>query len=219
MSRGGDFWARRKAGVAAEAEAEVVAVEKAELAQAHATLEEKSDAEILAELDLPDPDALEKGDDFSVFLEKAVPERIRRRALRKLWLSNPVLANIDELVDYGEDFTDSAMAVEAIQTTYQVGKGMLEHVKEMARQEEEAKALAEGRVSLEDFEVQAETALTESSDESDTAEVDEVAPIGVLAEAKASTEPFPDAEVLPVAPLRRRMRFEFAASETTEERA
>jgi len=219
LSRGGDFWARRKAGVAAEAEAEVVAVEKAELAQAHATLEEKSDAEILAELDLPDPDALEKGDDFSVFLEKAVPERIRRRALRKLWLSNPVLANIDELVDYGEDFTDSAMAVEAIQTTYQVGKGMLEHVKEMARQEEEAKALAEGRVSLEDFEVQAETALTESSDESDTAEVDEVAPIGVSAEAKASTEPFPDAEVLPVAPLRRRMRFDFAASETTEERA
>ena len=55
---------------AAEAEAEVVAVEKADLAQAHATLEEKSDAEILAELDLPDPDALEKGDDFSVFLEK-----------------------------------------------------------------------------------------------------------------------------------------------------
>lgn len=219
MSRGGDFWARRKAGVAAEAEAEVVAVEKADLAQAHAELEEKSDAEILAELDLPDPDALEKGDDFSVFLEKAVPERIRRRALRKLWLSNPVLANIDELVDYGEDFTDSAMAVEAIQTTYQVGKGMLEHVKEMARQEEEANALAEGRVSLEDFEVQADAALIESSDESDEAEVEEVAPIAVVAEAEAPTEPFPDAEALPVAPLRRRMRFEFAASETTEERA
>ncbi|MFY0659426.1 MAG: DUF3306 domain-containing protein [Shimia sp.] len=218
MSRGGDFWARRKAGVAAEAEAEVVAVEKADLAQAHAELEEKSDAEILAELDLPDPDALEKGDDFSVFLEKAVPERIRRRALRKLWLSNPVLANIDELVDYGEDFTDSAMAVEAIQTTYQVGKGMLEHVKEMARQEEEANALAEGRVSLEDFEVQADAALVESSDESDEAEVEEVAPIAVVAEAEAPTEPFPDAEALPVAPLRRRMRFEFAASETTEER-
>jgi len=219
LSRGGDFWARRKAGVAAEAEAEVAAVEKAELAQTHAELEEKSDAEILAELDLPDPDVLEKGDDFSVFLEKAVPERIRRRALRKLWLSNPVLANIDELVDYGEDFTDSAMAVEAIQTTYQVGKGMLEHVKEMARQEEEANALAEGRVSLEDFEVQADAALVESSDESDEAEVEEVAPIAVVAEAEAPTEPFPDAEALPVAPLRRRMRFDFAASETTEERA
>ncbi len=219
MSRGGDFWARRKAGVAAEAEAEVVAVEKAELAQAHAELEDKSDAEILAELDLPDPDGLEKGDDFSVFLEKAVPERIRRRALRKLWLSNPVLANIDELVDYGEDFTDSAMAVEAIQTTYQVGKGMLAHVKEMARQEEEAQALAEGRVSPEEFEVPTEATLVESSDEGEETEAVVVAPIDVVAEAEAPTEPFPDAEALPVAPLRRRMRFDFAASETTEERA
>ena len=219
MSRDGDFWARRKAGVVAEAEAEVVAEEKAELAQAHAKLEEKSDAEILAELDLPDPDALEKGDDFSVFFEKAVPERIRRRALRKLWLSNPVLANVDQLVDYGEDFTDSAMVVEAMQTTYQVGKGMLAHVKEMERQAEEAKALAEGRASLEDVEAQDEAEVVESSDESEATEVDAVAPLEVVAHAEAPTEPFPDAEVLPVAPLSRRMRFDFAASETTEERA
>lgn len=41
------------------------------------------------------------------------------------------------LVDYGEDFTDAAMAVENIQTAYQVGKGMLKHVEEMARQAEE----------------------------------------------------------------------------------
>lgn len=219
MSRGGDFWARRKAAVAAEAEAEVRAEEQAELAEAHAELAEKSDAEILAELDLPDPEEMQQGDDFSVFLGKAVPERIRRKALRKLWLTNPVLANVDELVDYGEDFTDSAMAVEAIQTTYQVGKGMLEHVKEMARQEEEAKALAEGRVSLDEFEVQSEAALVEDPDEDEEAEVVEVAPEEVVAEAEAPTEPIPDAEVLSVVPLRRRMRFDFAASETTEERA
>jgi hypothetical protein len=219
LSRGGDFWARRKAAVAAEAEAEVRAEEQAELAEAHAELAEKSDAEILAELDLPDPEEMQQGDDFSVFLGKAVPERIRRKALRKLWLTNPVLANVDELVDYGEDFTDSAMAVEAIQTTYQVGKGMLEHVKEMARQEEEAKALAEGRVSLDEFEVQSEAALVEDPDEDEEAEVVEVAPEEVVAEAEAPTEPIPDAEVLSVVPLRRRMRFDFAASETTEERA
>lgn len=219
MSRGGDFWARRKAAVAAEAEAEVRAEAQAELAEAHAGLEEKSDAEILAELDLPDPEEMQQGDDFSVFLGKAVPERIRRKALRKLWLTNPVLANVDELVDYGEDFTDSAMAVEAIQTTYQVGKGMLEHVKEMARQEEEAKALAEGRVSLDEFDVQTEAALVEGPDEDEEAEVAEVAPEEFVAEAEAPTEPIPDAEVLSVVPLRRRMRFDFAASETTEERA
>jgi hypothetical protein len=205
--------------VAAEAEAEVRAEEQAVLAEAHAELEEKPDADILAELDLPNPEEMQQGDDFSVFLSKAVPERIRRKALRKLWLTNPVLANVDELVDYGEDFTDSAMAVEAIQTTYQVGKGMLEHVKEMARQEEEAKALVEGRVSLDEFEVQTEAALVEGAEDREETEVVEVAPVEVVAEAETPTESIPDAETLSDAPLRRRMRFEFAASETTEERA
>jgi hypothetical protein len=120
-----DFWARRKAGVAAEAEAEVAAIEAEALAQDHADLEEMSEAEALAALNLPDPETLGKGDDFSVFMAKAVPDQIRRRALRTLWRSNPVLANVDMLVDYGEDFTDAAMAVENIQTAYQVGKGML----------------------------------------------------------------------------------------------
>ena len=69
-------------------------------------------------------------------MAKAVPTRLRNRALRKLWLSNPALANLDALLDYGEDFTINADAVEVIQTTYQVGKGLLAHVQEMERQEE-----------------------------------------------------------------------------------
>ena len=137
MSREVDFWARRKAGVQAEEQAALVAVEQQELREQHAVLEEQTDAEILAELELPDPDTLKMGDDFSAFMAKAVPDRIRRRALRTLWRSNPVLANVDMLVDYGEDFTDAAMVVENMQTAYQVGKGMLKHVQEMARQAEE----------------------------------------------------------------------------------
>jgi len=131
------FWARRKAGVAAEAEAAQAVLEAEAVAEQHAAYEDKSDAEILAELELPDPDTLRMGDDFTAFMSKAVPDRIRRRALRRLWRSNPVLANVDMLVDYGEDFTDSAMAVENIQTAYQVGKGMLKHIEEMARKAEE----------------------------------------------------------------------------------
>ena len=137
MSGGKDFWARRKANVVAEAHASEVAIEQQALSEQHASMEEKSDEDLLLELNLPDPDAMEMGDDFSVFMSKAVPDRIRRRALRTLWRSNPVLANVDMLVDYGEDFTDSAMVVENMQTAYQVGKGMLKHVQEMARQAEE----------------------------------------------------------------------------------
>jgi hypothetical protein len=90
---------------------------------------------------------MKMGDDFSAFMSKAVPDRLRRRALRRLWLANPALANLDGLLDYGEDFTDSATVIENLQTAYQVGKGMTEHVLEMVRQAE-AKA-AEQRAAAE----------------------------------------------------------------------
>lgn len=138
-----DFWSRRKARVQAEAQAEARAEAAEAVAAREAELAEKTDAEILAELDLPDPDSLQQGDDFSVFMKHAVPERIRRRALRKLWLSNPVLANLDALVEYGEDYTDAATVVENLSTAYQVGKGMLSHIVEMERQEAERNAALE----------------------------------------------------------------------------
>ncbi|MBO9395488.1 DUF3306 domain-containing protein [Shimia sp. R9_2] len=223
MSRGGDFWARRKAAVAEEAAAEALAVEKEVLAEEHAVLEEKTDAEVLAELKLPDPDELDQGDDFSVFLAKAVPERIRRRALRKLWLTNPVLANLDELVDYGEDFTDSAMVIEGMQTAYQVGKGMLKHVEEMARQAAEKEAaevnsLAEAEAADEAGEEVTAVALTEAEEAQDGGLED--APAATLFEGQdteTAGEMAETEEPEPVAPVRRRLRFAFAAQEQTGE--
>ena len=170
MSGEQDFWARRKAKVEAETLAEQAAVEQIVLAEQHAVLEEKTDAELLEELDLPDPDTLVMGDDFSVFMSKTVPDRIRRRALRTLWRSNPVLANVDMLVDYGEDFTDAAMAVENIQTAYQVGKGMLKHVQEMARQAEERENPTEPEVLEEEVEDEAETLMAVSEYDAESAE-------------------------------------------------
>ncbi|GAA6180503.1 hypothetical protein NBRC116594_19410 [Shimia sp. NS0008-38b] len=212
MSRDGDFWARRKAAVAAEATAEVQAEEQAVLAAAHAELEEKPDSEILAELELPDPDTLKQGDDFTVFLAKAVPERIRRRALRKLWLSNPVLANVDALVDYGEDFTDSALVVDGLQTAYQVGKGMLKHVEEMARQAE-AKAAAEDAI-VSDIDEEDDT-LSLAEDEEVTEAVE---PLEEQAIHTLEVEVDPDVDTPAAVPVRRRLRFEFAASDTPDQR-
>lgn len=132
------FWAQRKAAVEAEAQEEArLAVEDAR-AEREAELAERPDEEILAELNLPDPDSLGAGDDFKVFLQDAVPARIRTRALRRLWRVNPVLANVDGLVDYGEDFNDASFIVENMQTAYQVGKGMTKHLLELSRQAEEA---------------------------------------------------------------------------------
>ena len=136
-------WSRRRAGVQAETEADVRATEQAKLAVEQAELEQKTDAEILTELNLQDPDTMQPGDDFTAFMQSAVPERIRRRALRTLWRSNPVLANVDHLVEYGEDFKAESIAGAVIKTAYQVGKGMLKHTDEMEKQAREAELIAE----------------------------------------------------------------------------
>lgn len=131
----GDFWTRRRAAV----EAEEAAVQRAEAlaleARQEAALAEQSDAELLAALDLPEPESLGQGGDFKRFLQEQVPQGLRNRALRHLWRLDPVLANLDGLVDYGEDFTDAATVPEGLQTAYQVGRGMTRHVEALARQD------------------------------------------------------------------------------------
>ena len=85
--------------------------------------------EVLAKYDLPNPDVVELGMDITGFLRKEVPELLRRRALRSLWRSNPVLAVLDGLNDYDEDYTDAAYAGKAVNTLYKVGQGMIDRTK------------------------------------------------------------------------------------------
>ncbi len=118
-------WANRRAAVQAETEALERAKDEAVVAESHAALAEKTEAEVLEDLQLPNPDEMQAGDDFTAFNKTTVPSALRNRALRKLWLSNPALANVDMLVDYGEDFTGKNDPIGAIQTLYKVGKGML----------------------------------------------------------------------------------------------
>ncbi|MFB9149693.1 DUF3306 domain-containing protein [Roseovarius ramblicola] len=206
VTEAADFWSRRKARVAAEDAAEARAAEAQVGAAQEAALAEKSDAEICEELGLPDPDTLEAGGDFRAFMDRAVPERLRRRALRRLWLSNPALANLDGMVDYGEDFTDSACVIEGMQTAYQVGKGMLAHVREMARQAE-AEAVADagdeapGSMALTEAEAEAEPEAQAAPE--DAAAPPEGAPAEAVAQAGDDAPP----------PPRRRMRFDFAGAD------
>ncbi|MGB0748822.1 MAG: DUF3306 domain-containing protein [Magnetospiraceae bacterium] len=73
--------------------------------------------------DLPDPETLTADSDFSAFLKEGVPEAVQRKALRMLWRSDPVLANLDGLNDYDDDFSLSHVAVEAVKTAWRVGRG------------------------------------------------------------------------------------------------
>jgi len=79
---------------------------------------------------LPPVDELTANSDYTVFMGKNVPEAIKRAALRKLWLSDPVLANLDRLNDYDEDYSFVDSVVTAVRTSYQVGKGYVDEAEE-----------------------------------------------------------------------------------------
>ncbi len=91
------------------------------------------------EFDDVDFDKLNYASDYSRFMKDGVPEAIRRRALRMLWSSNPILANIDGLNDYDEDFTDAALAVKVLSSNYKPGTGYLTEEERIASYSEEAR--------------------------------------------------------------------------------
>lgn len=109
-------WSRRKQAVEAAERAPSVDPETGP----------EPETDVAPDEELPDPDTLEEGDDFSVFMKANVPDALRRRALRRLWRLNPAFANLDGLVDYGEDFTDAAMVPDVLATAYKVGRGLLQ---------------------------------------------------------------------------------------------
>ena len=197
MAENRDFWSRRREAVAAEQVAQDTAVEQAEIATKAAALEARSDEDILQELDLPQPEDLDTTEAVQAFLKSDLPQRLKTRALRRLWRLNPIFGRLDGLVDYGEDFTDSATVIENMQTVYQVGKGMFDKIEELARQKAEAEAKAAAE-KMEDAEPE-----------------EEPAPLETLPEEPPTTMTFENTEAEELDPMPqtpRRMRFSFEAS-------
>ena len=191
-------WSKRKQAVAEEAlEAPVVEEQPAE--------PEKTEAEILTELNLKDPDEMQAGDDFSGFMNSAIPERLRNRALRKLWASNPALANLDGLLDYGEDFTDAGGIVEDIVTAYKVGKGYLNKLADEDEADEDLDETPEG----------VDSKITEAPPATDNSaplpSVRKPAPIRVSEPILVDTKSVEVTEVMtkPTLPRRKRMNYRF----------
>ena len=158
--------------------------------------EPRSDAEILAELNLPDPDTLGPGDDFSGFLKASLPEHLRVRALRRLWRSNPVFAHLDGLNEYDGDFTGGGVPMGTLKTAYQVGKGFLKQVDEVASDVDAEEAPPRDETAPEDL------ALVER----ELDDIQEPQPVETAEITDADPEPEGDA---PEGPARRRMAFKF----------
>ncbi len=93
--------------------------------------------------DLPPIESLTYESDFTLFLGTEVPEELRREALRRLWRSDPVLANLDGLNDYDEDYSLFGKVEETVRTLFQTGRGMIEPEQQPAlSQREDAAAPA-----------------------------------------------------------------------------
>ena len=95
-----------------------------------------SDAELLEKYELPDPAEIEEEAGLDKFFDGKTPERLRQMALRRLWRINPFFGFVDEMVEYGEDYTDAATVIEGMQTAYQAGKGYLNQLIECDKDDE-----------------------------------------------------------------------------------
>ena len=131
-----------------------------------------------------DIDSLGKDDDFTVFLKRGVPELLRRTALRKMWRTDPVFANVDGLNDYDQDFRNPAHSVD--KSLWQVGRGFLS-------KEEQQTQFASGRLSVPDDE--AALGPEEIAESANAGDPD------AEAEAEAEASALPEDEGMPVAAI------------------
>ena len=115
---------------------------------------------------LPSIDELTAESDYTGFLARGVPEALTKAALRKLWLSDPVLANLDGLNNYDEDYNVVDQIITAAQTSYRPGLGYLDEVeKELGRLEDTVADVGGDRV-----ETQADSAARVEMTEADAIE-------------------------------------------------
>ncbi|MCP5365643.1 MAG: DUF3306 domain-containing protein [Hyphomicrobiales bacterium] len=98
------------------------------------------------DVSLPDIDSLDRDSDFTVFMTETVPEELRRRALRTLWRSDPILANLDGLNDYDEDYSMVGTVRDVVRTVYEAGKGYLTEERGAAEEQQFDRAVNESEL-------------------------------------------------------------------------
>jgi Protein of unknown function (DUF3306) len=104
-----------------------------------AAAQDQVPAETVKPEDLPDVETLTYDSDFSPFMREGVPEFLKKQALRKLWLSNPVFANLDGLNDYDPISMKFFEALEnpADVVVGEVGRGLRDKIMDAKRAREE----------------------------------------------------------------------------------
>ena len=101
------------------------------------------DDQLLQKYGLTNPEEIEDEASLDAFMQNGLPDRLRQMALRRMWRLNPLFRFADEMVEYGENYTDAATVIDGMTTAYQVGKGYLQKAFD-ALDEEEGGAEGDG---------------------------------------------------------------------------
>ena len=184
-------WAQRKAGKQAEVD---VLEEVAQTEQVEATGETEeeaalSDEELCARYELPDPENCTDSEQLDGFFDGQIPDRLRQLAMRRLWRLNPLFRFADEMVEYGEDFTDAATVIPNMQTAYKVGKGYMDKLLAEQEQADAETALSVEQVAEQDELEGTGDADTSESIEDTSEETTALADSGQQAEADQAEDP------------------------------
>lgn len=206
-------WSRRKLAVAQEREgpAEQPA---AELSTPDSDAQSGTEAERAAVLkanreaaEAVDLDGLTADSDFTIFMKEGVPDLLKRKALAVLWRSNPVLANVDGLVDYDDDFGSPDLILKTFKSAWQAGRGYLKEEEDLSEDLADQSSGSEPETVADSEEAQA---VAEPDEETDAPESDEVSetPISEV-EAPSDNQPEPEPigeeDPLPRVSLRKRL--------------
>jgi len=114
--------------------AEVVAAEAVETEEDAAL----DDAALLEKYGVDNPEEIKDEAKLEDVLNGGFPDRIRQMALRRMWRLNPFFGVVDDMVEYGENYTDAATVIEGMTTAYQVGKGYLQQALDATEKVEDA---------------------------------------------------------------------------------
>lgn len=131
--------------------------------------------------------------DFAMFLRDGVPQDLRRAALRQLFAVKPALANLDGLVDYGDDFGAKALLRPQMKSGWKAGRGYIKRVLDESGSEAPPEPLDAGQPA-DDALLPAAPAAETTPEDFDPTFVEAIEP----AEAETVETREPEAEPAPV---------------------
>lgn len=200
-------WARKKAEAGKQVEQPAppaVEPEPAPEEQEFAVNESLPENELLEKYGLPDPENIQLGTDITGFMRKEIPEFLRRKALRGLWKSNPVLAVLDGLNDYDEDYTLASTAGQTVTSLYKVGEGLVDKARKAADVVED-QSIEQVRLSTDE----SDSSITQEPEPDDTLEPEDMATPTEPPEQQLAQQETSQPEEQPEPRFRPRMRFDY----------